>query len=432
MAKPRREGIGWSMRQQYQGQDLYVSGYKTSRAARTAMEERVDEFNPDRPPRGLGPHRTTLAQALQDYAMERLKFNKGAPQEANRINRYLRALKMQTVHVARLTTSPEDKPGTDPAGGEQALKPRGKVKVKGVHYTVTLAPAQAKRAIPAGLGGHRGELARSTEKSDALRLRLAATVVARIDRNQVQMLMDALRDEGLEAASIGLERAVLRRLMNFARTNWSWPGLLDNPASGLTMPVIANERNRVMSADEERRLDEAMEACKNKLVGPTMTLLTETAMRSSEPLQYAVWGDVDWQKNVLRLRDSKTDKRDVPLSPKAIVALHALRELVDCAPDSPLISITYEALKAAWKHACERAGVENLHLHDLRHTAATRLALWSGNVFLVQVLTGLKTFSQVKRYVNVKPSDVVAALHARQGTSDNVIEVRFPQHRKHS
>ena len=86
-------------------------------------------------------------------------------------------------------------------------------------------------------------------------------------------------------------------------------------------------------------------------------------------------------------------------------------------PKRKIFGITYEALKAAWRRACERAGITDLHIQDLRHTAATRMALKSGNIFIVQKPTGHKTIEMVRRYVNVKAEDVVAVLHAPQPTS---------------
>ena len=47
--------------------------------------------------------------------------------------------------------------------------------------------------------------------------------------------------------------------------------------------------------------------------------------------------------------------------------------------------------------ACERAGIKDLKIHDLRHTAATRMALKTGNVFLVKALTGHKTMEMLNR-----------------------------------
>ncbi len=132
----------------------------------------------------------------------------------------------------------------------------------------------------------------------------------------------------------------------------------------------------------------------------------------SEPLQYARWGDVDWDAKELKLRDSKTSSRNLPLSPRAIEALRDLARLNPGGPEDHIVSMSYEALKAAWQRACVRAGITDLRLQDLRHTAATRAALKYGNLFIVKVITGHKTLSQVQRYVNVKASDVVALMHA--------------------
>ena len=263
---------------------------------------------------------------------------------------------------------------------------------------MTLQAPEAARKIPRGLATHRGTLAAATVTSDELRERLACTVMADVTRYQLQEFMDAMRKEGREPATLQLERALVRRLFNYASGTWHWSAPADNPATKLTLPTVKNERDRVMSDSEQQRLDEAIHACRNALVGPTVTLLTETAMRSSEPLQYARWQDVDWDAKVLNLVDSKTDKRSVPLSPKAIEALRTLQKSSPGEPGDPIVRISYESLKAAWGRACERAGLTDLHIHDLRHTAATRMALKTGNIFLVQALTGHQTLSQLARY----------------------------------
>lgn len=404
-AKPYREGAGWAMRQRVMGQDLYVSGRATSAAAKKEMDKRVAALVQCGKPRGLGPYKTTVAQALQDYGMERLPFQKGAVQEANRINKFLRAVGLSTIAVSACKGRVSADVGTEQV-------PVVDKKGKGKHFDVRLEPATAERKMARGLSTHRARQAAATQKSDDLRARLAGTAVSEVTKHQVQQLMDALREEGSEPSTLQLERAVIRRLFNYAAGVWYWSAPATNPAVNLVLPPVNNERDRVMSADEEKRLDEAVQDCRNVLVGPTLTLLTETAMRSSEPLQQARWGDVDWERKLLRLQDSKNDKRDVPLSPKAIAALEELRRLNPGEAQDPIVRITYEALKAAWGRACERAGIDNLHLHDLRHTSATRMALKTGNVFLVQALTGHKTLSQVARYVNVKAADVVALMHA--------------------
>ena len=81
------------------------------------------------------------------------------------------------------------------------------------------------------------------------------------------------------------------------------------------MPEVDNVRKRSMSLPEQQAMDQALTTCRDKLVAPTTTLLRETAMRSSEPLKHAKWGDIDWERKVMHLVDSKSGSREVPLSP---------------------------------------------------------------------------------------------------------------------
>ncbi|MCX9154623.1 site-specific integrase [Niveibacterium sp. 24ML] len=399
VAEPFREGAGWSMRRRVMGQDLYVSGQKSRTAARDAMEALVSPLRDHGRPKGLGPQRTTVAQALQDMALERLPFMKGAAQEARRLNKYLEAAGLATLKVTRLASDDEA-----PAPGAQVQEARQ-------HFQVELKPARAPRRVPNGLAAHRRQQAQETAAADALRARLASMPVADVQPYHVQTLMDELR-RVRQPETVALERALLRGFFNYVKKVWCWSAPAKNPAVGLRMPKVDNARDRVMSQEEERRLDEAIQTCRNQLVGPTLTLLVETGMRTSEPLEHACWRDVNWEARILHLPDSKTDQRDVPLSPRAIEALQALAALNPPTPEGRIVRLTYDALAAAWRRACERAGLEDLRLYDLRHTAATRMALKTGNVFLVKALTGHKTMSQLERYVNVKASDVVAVMHA--------------------
>ena len=408
MAEPTKEVKGWSLRQSFGGQRLYVSGCASAGAAKKKMKTLIGGMEALGKPKALGPLRTTVAQAMQDYGMERLQFLKGADQEARRINAYLRPLGLATLKATKLANAAMG--GTDAEGAEGTEGADCVARRQKQYFAVSLEQPQPERKVPQGLGKHRRDQASETADADAQRERIARMPVGEVQSYHVQKLIDEMR-KVRQAATVQLERAVLRRLFNHVRHSWHWSEPGRNPAVGVTMPKVDNARDRVMSLDEEQRLDEAIKTCHNQLVGPTLVLLRETAMRTSEPLEYARWSDVDWEANVIKLKDSKNDKRDVPLSPTAVEALQQLAQLNPPEPDARIIRMSYDALAAAWRRALVRAGVADLHLHDLRHTAATRMALQSGNVFLVKALTGLKTMSQLERYVNVKASDVVAFMH---------------------
>ena len=406
-AAPFRHGKGYAIRRRYRSQDIFLSGFETQAQARRAMREKMRAIDQNERPWGLGPERTCVAQALQDYALERLPYLKGAPQEARRINNFLRAAGLRLLEV--VPVPPGARP-EDPKNG------------KGAEHVVSLQPHTSERRVPKGLHGHRKALLAASANTERHRAALAGVPLAEVTRKMVQDYIDAMRKDGHSPATIALERSVLRVLFNYACTIWKWTALQDNPATRLRMPAVRNARSRVLSFKEQELLDAALQDCRNGLASLTIVLLRETAMRASEPLEHAKWRDVDWQRKVLRLRDGKTGSREVPLSPAALEALLALQEQGGGQPDEPIVRVTYEALKAAWRRACARAGIEDLRIHDLRHTAATRLALKSGNVFLVKALTGHQTIQMLERYVNVGPDDVVNYMHQPPGEPVDVAQ----------
>jgi integrase len=282
---------------------------------------------------------------------------------------------------------------------------------KGAYFDVTLAPHTANRAIVGSLQTHRRHQLTQNARTEKFRAVIATTSVAKVTRKLLQDFIYAMMRDRNAAATIALERSMLRVLFFHAHGTWRWEGLQDNPATVLKMPTVDNERKRILSDVEKTLLDAAIADCRNGMVGPVIELLRETAMRATEPLEKACWRDVDWTRRVLTLHDPKEGgTSEVPLSPGA---LQALRDLVPGAPHEPIVTISYESLRAAWNRACERAGISNLKIHDLRRTAATKMALKTGNIFLVQALTRHKSLVMVQRYVQVSADDAVNVLHAQ-------------------
>lgn len=400
-SQPYLHGKGWAIRRSYKGRSIFLSGFKTPAALKKELNRRLTSIDNNELPVGAGAPKTSLAQALQDYGMARLPFLKGAEQEARRINAYLRPAGLRLLNVEPLPNQ-VDVPGKSG---------------KGAHFQVTLVPHSDERVIPKGLGAHRKALLNANAKSDKRRAVLASTAMADVTRDDVQGFIDQLSADGSAPATVGLERSVLRVVFNYAFVTWKWTELQDNPASRIKMPPVNNARSRVLSYDEQAMLDQALKDCRNQLVEPTLVLLRETAMRASEPLEEATWKDVNWSRNVLKLRDGKTGQREVPLSPLAIEALQTLHRMNPDEADGRIIRMSYEALKGAWRRALERAGIDDLHIHDLRHTAATRMALETGNIFLVKVLGGWKNWDMLDRYVNVGPDDVVKVMHGKGTTA---------------
>ena len=130
MAKPYQEGKGWCVRARHEGHDVYLSGYATKAAVLKAVSLRKVEIDRGRAPRQPGPERTTLAQAMQTYALERLRFLKGAVQDAVRINNYLRSAGLDLLEVKK-GLAQDGQQGQQDSGARAPSPPVGVAKRRG-------------------------------------------------------------------------------------------------------------------------------------------------------------------------------------------------------------------------------------------------------------------------------------------------------------
>lgn len=244
MAKPYKEGTTWAFRLRKAGQDIYRTGFTTESLARKAMAAITVELEQGDRPALQGPYKTPVGVALSDYAMEVLPFRKGAAQEARRINRFLRAVGLPIVKLARVT---------EPCGPVKAAMRAQDRGEQSVHYNATLVE-ERERKIPNSLREHRAKLQAESIDSDALRIALARTTMADVSSHQLQALVGKLEAEGCGMSTVRLEVAILRQLFNHARRIWRWGRPLQNPASGLRVMKEDNARKRILNEEEWAKL----------------------------------------------------------------------------------------------------------------------------------------------------------------------------------
>lgn len=141
MAEAYRVGTGWAVRPQIGGERLYLDGFETKTAAEKEAAHLAKEFEERGQPKHAGPHKTTLARAMQLYGLERLPFLKGAAQEANRINKVLRAAGERVLCVTRKQAQ-ADSTATTPAemGAAPSSNPSSPGR-QGALFEVKLKPA---------------------------------------------------------------------------------------------------------------------------------------------------------------------------------------------------------------------------------------------------------------------------------------------------
>ncbi|PNE52088.1 hypothetical protein A8H39_41140 [Paraburkholderia fungorum] len=89
------------------------------------------------------------------------------------------------------------------------------------------------------------------------------------------------------------------------------------------------------------------------------------------------------------------EKRDVPLSQGALSALTRL----GIGTSGKVFKYKPDGLKSAWRVLVKRLCIENLHFHDLRHEAVSRLfELGTLDYLEIATISGHKSVQMLKRY----------------------------------
>ena len=262
------------------------------------------------------------------------------------------------------------------------------------------------------------------------------------------MAVAAWRDRRLlqvSGATVNREFDVLSTVMNHARREWGIHH--ENPIPYVKRPEKAKARDRRFSADEEAYLLAALDEGQRKKDGtygkgarnpwllPLVRLALETAMRRGELLALR-WEHVRLEQRTAHLPDTKNGcARTVPLSTRAVAILKALpynAEDEDSNEDDPKIgpvfNTTAMALRKGFTRAVERAREQYLadckerkrrpsptfladvHFHDTRHEAASRLADKLPNVLELSAVTGHKDLRMLQRYYHPRAEDLAKKL----------------------
>jgi integrase len=207
-------------------------------------------------------------------------------------------------------------------------------------------------------------------------------------------------------ASVIRELNTLAHAIDVARKEWG-VHLTQNVVRMIRRPAPPRGRDRRLVGDEEQRLLIAADAGRSAYMHPVIILAIETAMRQGEILSLT-WDDVDLDKRVAHLALTKNgDSRDVPLSSRALQALDVLCVL---RVDQRVVPATKSAIEQAWQHLRARAGCADLHFHDLRHEAVSRLLEKGLNVIETATISGHKELRMLQRYAHLRAVDLVDRL----------------------
>ncbi|WP_426339938.1 tyrosine-type recombinase/integrase [Pseudoduganella sp. S-14] len=226
-----------------------------------------------------------------------------------------------------------------------------------------------------------------------LRQRMASYSMAKL----TPAVIAAYRDDRLKTISAGTiirELSILSSAISHARREWGLP--TSNPCALVRKPQSPQGRYRLLTEDERLRLLDELRPVgrRSPWMHPLVELALETAMRRGELLALE-WRHVDLKAQTAFLPMTKNGStRTVPLSKAAVRILEGLPRVAS----GRVFPLSYMVVNNCFVNARKRAGINDLHFHDLRHTATTKLAEKLPNVIELASVTGHQTIQMLKRY----------------------------------
>ncbi len=206
---------------------------------------------------------------------------------------------------------------------------------------------------------------------------------------------------------------LLSRLFNMAEL-WGIAPEGGNPCR-FVRKYKERPRERFLTDEEFQRLGRVLgeveaEGKVHSSAVAALRLLMLTGCRKSEILTLR-WEDVDLEAGELRLPDAKTGARSVAISPSARRVLAGLRRL----PDNPWV-ITgtrpgrhFRNLNSTWLVIRDRAKLNDVRIHDLRHSFASRALALGESLPMIGKLLGHRKVQTTARYAHLARDSVKAS-----------------------
>lgn len=215
----------------------------------------------------------------------------------------------------------------------------------------------------------------------------------------------------ISAATVRLEMSLLSNFFDIARIEWGYTHPdANNPCRNVRKPKLPPGRDRRLTTREERQILRYAYGHSNPEFYPILIVALHTAMRQGEILGLR-WEHINLRTRIAHLPDTKNGtKRDVPLK---VTVVDALRRL-GVKTHGPVFGYTASGLKSTWCYMREHLKIVDLHFHDLRHEAISKMfELGTLDMLEISEISGHKSLSMLKRYTHLRASRL---LHKMEGT----------------
>jgi len=207
--------------------------------------------------------------------------------------------------------------------------------------------------------------------------------------------------------------AVLSKAFNLCEI-WGWRPDGSNPVRHVPR-FKENKRERYLSEGELLRLAESLKEVERlQLEEPAaiaaIRLILLTGCRSGE-IKGLKWSEVDFQRRCLRLADSKTGRKTIYLSSGALQVLADIERV----EGNPFVIVGakegghFRGLSRPWFRIRKRAGLDDVRLHDLRHTYASVGAGIGLSLPMIGNLLGHTVPATTQRYAHLAAHPMLEA-----------------------
>ncbi|RJG08627.1 site-specific integrase [Pseudomonas cavernicola] len=285
---------------------------------------------------------------------------------------------------------------------------------------------------------HQRSYETTTHRVKALRAQFTGVVMNALDGPQIRAYTTKRHAAGASAATINRELAALSAAINWCNVEYEWA--LPNPVKGRTMREPEGRVRWLTRAEVESLCRVASKQRNGALLVDFIHLAVNTGCRKEEMLGLE-WRRVDLVNRLIYLEGQHTKagkRRSIPLNDGAMDALKGrMAYRAEACPGSPWVFARatgdrVASIRQGFVSACKSAHIDDLVIHDLRHTCAAHLI--SAGVALAEVrdLLGHSTIMMTERYAHLAPARVRAAVRVLDGLrehgSSRLVHAAVPAH----
>ncbi|WP_343560468.1 tyrosine-type recombinase/integrase [Kiloniella sp. b19] len=240
------------------------------------------------------------------------------------------------------------------------------------------------------------------------RYSIAPVQIVQVSTDDINELVEDLL-KSLSVGSVLREVHLISSVFETARKKWKW--IHTNPCRDADLPREPKARDRRISDAEISSLLEGLDylegmppSTSKQFIAYAFLLAIETAMRQGELF------DLEWERVFLdqrfcKLLDTKNgDKRDVPLSRRAVELFQAMQP-----GTGKVFKCSQTTASMAFRRCKKDLKILDLKFHDSRHEALTRLARKIDVLDLARMV-GHKDTRSLMIYYNATASEIAQRL----------------------